>query len=395
MDENIKGEITDQIVGRADAYVESLLTSRSREEVRGALHLYHEEDKLDIVISGGGFRGQYAGGVPSVLQLLEEKGVIDIDRWAGASIGACSAASFANKIPFREFFRVPFAWQSVFRWNQFWKSHQLAREMVRVALFGNKERRERARKTLLKGKVFISITSFDGIWPKNVLVSDFEDNDEFLDAIMMSSSIPFFSMPAKSNFRGLWSLDGGLTGNTPIFVDGKTASQLVINLGYLKYSIQDSFGADENHHHLVMKGQDDILAVLEAGVKESKSGGEDVIIGKGGEVKALRLLKRGDEQQFLNSEKQRHWLLGFMEFDLSWFYYGFRSEFFTAIGCTILLLYLTDVYEIRLNDEDSDNCPSSSTLQQMTVKELRSMCIDRQISYQGLRKGELIAVLEG
>jgi len=84
-----------------------------------------------------------------------------------------------------------------------------------------------------------------------------------------------------------------------------------------------------------------------------------------------------------------------MEFDLSWFYYGFRSEFFTAIGCTILLLYLTDVYEIRLNDEDSDNCPSSSTLQQMTVKELRSMCIDRQISYQGLRKGELIAVLEG
>ena len=156
------------------------------------------------MISGGGFRGQYAGGVLGILKLLEARGVIEMDRYAGASIGACSAASFANDTPFREFFRVPFAWQSVFQWNQFWKSHQLAREMVQCAVFGNEEKKARAERTLLHGKLFVSITSFDGIWPQNVLVSDFKDTEELMEALMASSSIPFFSMRLYSRFRGLW-----------------------------------------------------------------------------------------------------------------------------------------------------------------------------------------------
>ena len=32
-----------------------------------------EENKFDIVVSGGGFKGQYAGGVLSILTLLEKE----------------------------------------------------------------------------------------------------------------------------------------------------------------------------------------------------------------------------------------------------------------------------------------------------------------------------------
>ena len=57
-------------------------------------------------LPSGGFRGQYAGGVLSILQLLEQRGLINIKRWAGSSIGACTAAHFASGNDFESFFKV-------------------------------------------------------------------------------------------------------------------------------------------------------------------------------------------------------------------------------------------------------------------------------------------------
>ncbi|GMI54063.1 hypothetical protein ScalyP_jg2212, partial [Parmales sp. scaly parma] len=55
-DESYKKEITDEIVGRADKLVKELLKTRTLSEIRGSLALFNPDDKLDIVISGGGFR---------------------------------------------------------------------------------------------------------------------------------------------------------------------------------------------------------------------------------------------------------------------------------------------------------------------------------------------------
>lgn len=142
--------------------------------------------------------------------------VFEVDRWAGASIGACTIASFAAKVPFKNFFRVPFAWQSAWKFSQFWKSWQLVIEMMEQSLLPNKEFIEN---NLLDGKLFISISTFEGIYPKNKVISKYHDINDLLSALYATSAIPGFSMNPSPTFRGEWSIDGGLTSNTPIFMD--------------------------------------------------------------------------------------------------------------------------------------------------------------------------------
>lgn len=142
--------------------------------------------------------------------------MFEVDRWAGASIGACTIASFAAKVPFKNFFRVPFAWQSAWKFSQFWKSWQLVIEMMEQSLLPNKEFIEN---NLLDGKLFISISTFEGIYPKNKVISKYHDINDLLSALYATSAIPGFSMNPSPTFRGEWSIDGGLTSNTPIFMD--------------------------------------------------------------------------------------------------------------------------------------------------------------------------------
>ena len=59
-----------------------------------------------------------------------------IARWSGTSIGACTAASFAYGQSFESFFRVPYAWQSVWRPQEFWRGGPILREMMRRTLPG-------------------------------------------------------------------------------------------------------------------------------------------------------------------------------------------------------------------------------------------------------------------
>lgn len=197
---------------------------------------------FDVVISGGGFRGQYAGGVLSVLTLLEKQGVLRIERWAGTSIGACTAASFATGVDYEDFFRVPYAWQGVWQRSEFWKGGQVVREMMKHTLPGDEVHVE------LTERLSISITVFDGLWPRNVLVNKFESKEELIEALVAGASIPLFTgHPFFGKWKGKVAMDGGVTLNTPTFKDARNA-QLVINLGYVKYPIAHTFGPlDPNH----------------------------------------------------------------------------------------------------------------------------------------------------
>ena len=91
-------------------------------------------DEIDVVISGGGFRGQYAGGVISILLSLQQAGHVRVARWSGSSIGALTAAHFAVGTSFEEFFRVPYAWQAVWSPLAFWRSARVVREMMQHSL---------------------------------------------------------------------------------------------------------------------------------------------------------------------------------------------------------------------------------------------------------------------
>ena len=134
---------------RRDKLVDALIEDAGgvallSQSIRENLNIAADPPVLDIVVSGGGFRGQYAGGVLGVLAALEAKNVLTLERWAGASIGACTGASFAVGVPFEDFFRVPYAWQGVWKMNEFWKGGHVVREVSRA-------RQERKRRPTQNG----------------------------------------------------------------------------------------------------------------------------------------------------------------------------------------------------------------------------------------------------
>mmetsp|Transcript_10849 Transcript_10849/g.28955 ORF Transcript_10849/g.28955 Transcript_10849/m.28955 type:complete len:260 (-) Transcript_10849:2083-2862(-) len=96
--------MTNRMVERSERMAAEIASRMSEEG--GAESVLLAKEPFDVVVSGGGFRGQYAGGVLSILQLLEQRGLINIKRWAGSSIGACTAAHFASGNDFESFFKV-------------------------------------------------------------------------------------------------------------------------------------------------------------------------------------------------------------------------------------------------------------------------------------------------
>jgi len=254
---DFKRQKSREMVERARRFADKLISSNKNQTLPLIKKL--NSNVVDIVISGGGFRGQYAGGVISILKHLEKEGILTIDRWAGTSIGACTAAVFAIDADFETFFRVQYAWQNVWTMREFWKGGPVVREMMRQFFKHMENPHEK-----LNGTLFVSLTTFDGLRPINELVSAYETKVDFFDALSAGAAIPFFTAePVVSRYKGRIAIDGGFTLNTPIFTDGKNP-QILINLGHLKHPMRYTFSPlDPNHDKLVSKGMDDIVAFLE------------------------------------------------------------------------------------------------------------------------------------
>ena len=109
----------------------------------------------------------------------------------------------------------------------------------------------------LSDKLFVSVTTFDGIMPKNSLISKFDTKSDLIDALVAGSSIPGFTgEPFLNTYKGKIAMDGGATLNTPIFEDRKNP-QIVINLGYVKYATGFTFSpTDPNHEKLSFEGME-------------------------------------------------------------------------------------------------------------------------------------------
>ena len=186
----------------------------------------------------------------------------------------------------------------------------------------------------MNNKVFVSVTQFDGLWPKNNLVSEFTSKEDLINAFVASASIPFFTAyPIWGTFRGGVALDGGLTLNTPVFSD-KLNAQLVINLGYAKYPLKYTFQPrDSSHEGIVYDGMDDIVTLLRG---EGRPLAVELISGIA-DVESKEECEGGEEGAEVEWETHPFLdgLLHFLRFDFfPWFFgggFGFPS-FVMAIG---------------------------------------------------------------
>lgn len=185
--------------------------------------------EVDVVISGGGMKGYYVVGAWSVLRHLIKKDVIRVRRWAGASVGACSAMYMCCDVE-------PLRWVATYFECRAYligtggSVTQSFNEVSHRILPDNAAE-------LCSGKVFVSITHMTLTGPKNVVVSEFETKEDLVSACMASSTIPFLTTKTMGGvFRGQSVLDGGVTNNLPIFTDGQGRPQLVYNLSSVPYT---------------------------------------------------------------------------------------------------------------------------------------------------------------
>lgn len=256
--------VSGMLAARADSLVASL---------RGTSLGLLESQPIDVIVSGGGFRGQYAGGILSVLMPLVREGRIRVQRYAGASIGAGTLAHFLSNADTESFFRAPYAWQAVWSPRAFWRSSGIVWAMVTSNLPKNV--------SLPPGILSVPISLLAWPWRWSTLftfaeqtwVSEFSSPEALYDALAASSAIPFFTgQPFFMRWKDRLAMDSGFTCHTPVFTDG-LRPQLVVNLGALDYPILYTFSpTDPNHENLVMRGQDDIVALLQGPKYVNSSG---------------------------------------------------------------------------------------------------------------------------
>jgi hypothetical protein len=221
----------------------------------------------------------------SILLLLQEKGLLHMERWAGASIGASCAASFAvsrntTDVLWR-FFRAPYAWQAVWRPSEFWKGAPIVRAMVAEGVH---------------------------------------------DPMPGLSGEPI----GTRVFNDTYCVDGGLALNTPTFSD-HLRDQLVINLGELVYPFTHTFyPLDTKPELLVQKGQDDVVKFL-----------------RGEDVPTLQVLKAEQQEEVMPTYRTswRRYARHRYRFDVKpWVFIGTRELFagFSVLGagCVALVLAL-------------------------------------------------------
>lgn len=211
------------------------------------------EDRLDLVLEGGGVKGIALVGA---LEVLEERGY-RFNRVVGSSAGAIAGAMVAAGIPsatMAEIMRsVEYGrFQDGRRWNRFlpvqaigvlvkkgiypgrfleeWLDEQLRTHGPRYEQGTFSDLRyedpENARSIPENEKFRLVVTASDlSNGRLKFLPRDFEDyhrtpgEQRIVDAVRISMSIPFFFRPVKwteTNGRGTWLVDGGMLSNFPI-----------------------------------------------------------------------------------------------------------------------------------------------------------------------------------
>ena len=261
--------------------------------------------EFDVILSGGGLKGYYFSGAGEVLKALEAAGEIRIRQWVGTSAGAISAVWLACDMD-------PHLWRKTYYWSrikslkkqlrkrkdptstefslveQYYKYMQ---DISRTAALniggsgsdhindGNESKNEElSEKTIRKlslssylsdavefamrmtikedawkvcsGRVRIMTSVWKNFKWELRAHEHFDNNDELIDAVIASLTIPFISVPGWRGrlIKGELHYDGGFAeyGHTPILEDS-SIPQLVIPVHKAEYPTKYVFSVSDDY----------------------------------------------------------------------------------------------------------------------------------------------------
>ena len=188
----------------------------------------HPPTEIDVVISGGGFKGLFMAGAGHILMYAPMcKREMVIKRIAGASAGAWSGLFLCCGFNLRQWLHTYYACMD--------RPTATVHEVYEDLIPWVKTHLPLNAHELCTGRLFVSITVWEATGPRNFIVSEFQSNDDLLQACLASSALPFLTERGLCRrFRGMPVSDGCFTNNTPVFTDG-ARRQLVFRLWDVEY----------------------------------------------------------------------------------------------------------------------------------------------------------------
>ncbi|XP_013421717.1 patatin-like phospholipase domain-containing protein 2 [Lingula anatina] len=170
---------------------------------------------MNISFSGCGFLGIYHVGVASCFRVHAPHLISDPDfKVLGASAGALAAVCLVTNCPLGEVTSYWLRITSKARARALGPLHP-SFHLVRLLKDGLNTILPANAYEICTNKVYISMTRVSD--RANVTVSQFESNEELIEALLCSAHIPFYSGLLPPSFKGVRYVDGVLTDNLPVF----------------------------------------------------------------------------------------------------------------------------------------------------------------------------------
>ncbi|NBN98615.1 MAG: hypothetical protein EBV19_05155, partial [Flavobacteriia bacterium] len=194
-----------------------IIRSLSIDNIIQAKYVNHPS-KIDIIVSVGGFYGFFMIGIDKILKKLQKVNKIHIQRYSGSSVGAICSVLMACNIPGEVVIQI---YNNLkFSKNYFAK---LRSQLLEILPDNAHE--------ICSDRVFIHMTRYRFPFRfDHVVVSTFMDKMDLVDAMMASSSMPYFINPnVIHKFRNEYFIDGCFSTMLPVFKDN-THHQLLIKL---------------------------------------------------------------------------------------------------------------------------------------------------------------------
>ena len=174
------------------------------------------DNKPVISFAGCGFVGIYHVGVSTCLQLFAPH--LLRHKVGGSSAGAMCALALLCDLPLVDIARnvVMLAFKAkenmMGSFSPSFSVHEHIKAVFESLLPENVA-------DIVSGKLFVSMTQLRN--KKNLLVSEFRDKKDVIEAVCASSFVPLMSGFMFPKFRGQFALDGGYSDNLPI-LGGRT-----------------------------------------------------------------------------------------------------------------------------------------------------------------------------
>jgi len=230
--------------------------------------------EIDMVVSSGGFRGQYVLGIWSVLRHWRNQ--VKVVRFAGSSAGAqCGLIMSADLI--QNWITFVYPWRTIVKERLYFPNTSRRFQILQLLFLGGIKDLARAATIAVYAPLVGKTSKIVGVhmccselsWYglRNFVISKFSSFEEVVRSLSATGGIPLISSPLQGwTFRGRLLYDGFFTNPLPVFED-KKRPQLVIDLHQLHVEGECSFwsilGPDPDLQQKVIKwGQNDIIRLF-------------------------------------------------------------------------------------------------------------------------------------